>query len=251
MTVLNRKLLREFRASRGLLLAITSIIAVGVVCYVMMGTAHRNLTTAKDRYYRETRLADFSIELKKMPTTELFVIEQMPGVVELRPRIQFDVTVDLPGVIKPLNGQVVSLPDRHARVINDFVIRRGSYFSDRRENEVIVADAFAKAHDLEPGDWIHLLLNNRRQEMLIVGTALSSEFTYMVAPGSLAPDPENFGVFYIKHTYAEETFDFNGATNQILGMLSPELRAESDEFLRRAERLLSSYGVLSTTPHTI
>ena len=70
MSVLNRKLVREFRASRGLLLAITSIIAVGVACYVAMGTAHRNLITAKERYYRETRLADFSIELKKMPTAQ-------------------------------------------------------------------------------------------------------------------------------------------------------------------------------------
>ena len=251
MSVLDRKLLREFSASRGLLLAITSIIAVGVACYVALGTAHENLNVAKKRYYRETRLADFSIELKRMPTAELFLVAKLPGVTELRSRIQFGVTVDLPNVIKPLNGQVVSLPDERRPVINDIVLKRGSYFSNRRDNEVIVADAFAKAHELKPGDWIHLLLNNRRQEMLIVGTAISSEFTYMVAPGSLAPDPKSFGVFYIKQTFAEETFDFAGATNQILGLLAPTLRDRPQETLRQAEELLEAYGVLGTTPREL
>ena len=48
---------------------------------------------------------------------------------------------------EPLNGLVLSLPDRREPIINDIVLMRGSYFTDRRRNEVIVNDAFARKHD--------------------------------------------------------------------------------------------------------
>ncbi len=116
-----------------------------------------------------------------------------------------------------------------------------------RRNEVIVNDTFAAKQDLHPGQWIHLLVNNRREELFIVGTAISSEFVYLMSPGSLTPDREHFGVFYIKQSYAEEVFDMDGAANQVVGVLSPDRRDSPDEVLREAEYLLDDYGVFSTT----
>jgi len=248
VSVLDRKLRRELKASGGLLLAIVSIIAVGVACLVSMGSAYNNLGEAKRRYYTQCRMADFSIELKKVPLAEFAPLAELPGVTEIRGRIQFHATVDLEKVAKPLNGLVLSLPDRREPIINDVVLRRGGYFTDTRENEVIVNDAFAREHKLHPGDWIRLVLNNRRQELFIVGTAISSEFVYLLGPGAIMPDPKHFGVFYLKHTYAEDVFDFNGAANQVLGRLTPEVKDHPRELLHRAENLLSSYGVFSTTP---
>jgi putative ABC transport system permease protein len=259
---------RELRASGGLLLAITSIIAVGVVCYVSMASTYRNLQESKSRYYRQCRMADFSIELKKVPSAELAAVAELPGVAEIRTRIQFFATVDVPGVAEPLNGQVLSLPDRRKPTINDIVLRRGSYFTNQRDNEVIVNEGFAEKHGLCPGQWIHLVLNNRRQELFIVGTAISSEFVYLVSPGAIVPDPEHFGVFYLKHTYAEDVFDFDGAANQVLGLLTPDAKSSpravlqravlqravlqravlQRAVLQRAEQMLAPYGVFTTTP---
>ena len=50
MSVLDRKLGRELLASWGMLLAITSIVTIGVACYVAMGSAYYNLGEAKARY---------------------------------------------------------------------------------------------------------------------------------------------------------------------------------------------------------
>ncbi|KKL66375.1 hypothetical protein LCGC14_2145610, partial [marine sediment metagenome] len=248
VSVLDRKLRRDLRASAVLLLAITSIIAVGVACLVSMGSAYNNLDEARRRYYVQCRMADFSIELKKVPLAELASLAAMPGVTEIRPRIQFFATVDLPHVVKPLNGLVLSLPDRPKPIINDIVLKQGGYFTDTRENEVIVNEAFALEHGLHPGQWIRLVLNNRRQELFIVGTAISSEFVYLLGPGAIMPDPESFGVFYLKQGYAEDVFDFNGAANQVIGRLAPELRDRPGVLLRQAEDLLAPYGVFSTTP---
>jgi putative ABC transport system permease protein len=246
--VLDRKVLRELFASKGLLLAITSLIAVGVMAYIYMRSSYNNLNREKDRYYEQCRMADFWIDVKKVPLAELDLIAELPGVSEIRPRIQFFATVDLERVAEPLNGMVLSLPDRQKPIINDIVLRRGSYFTDRRRNEVIVNDAFARKQGLFPGQWIHLILNNRREEMFIVGTAMSSEFVYLVGPGTITPDPEHFGVFYLKQSYAEEVFDMDGAANQIVGVVAPSWRDRIDEILDQAELRLDDYGVASTTP---
>ena len=248
MKVLERKLARDLYSSKGLLLAITSIIAVGAMCYVTMLSAYHNLNQAKERYYRQCRMADFWIELKKVPESELDAVAKLPGVTEIRSRIQFLATVDLENVEQPVNGLVLSLPARRQPLINGIVLRQGGYFTDRRENEVIVNDSFARQHGLYPGRPIHLLLNNRRQELFIVGTAISSEFTYLLGPGALIPDPEHFGVFYVKRQFAEEVFDFEGAANQVMGRLAPDAHQAVDQVLRRAETLLDAYGVFTTTP---
>jgi len=258
---LHRKLLRELRDQAGLLAVIIGILGVGVGCYVSLTSAQRSLSEAKLRYYAQARMADFWIDLKKVPLADLATLRSLPNVAEIRPRIQFFATVDLEDAPRPLNGLVLSLPDRRAAVINDVVLRSGGYFTDRRQNEVIVNEAFARRHDLRPGQWIHLLLNNRRQELFIVGTAISCEFVYLVGPGTFTPDPEHFGVFYLKQTYAEEVFDLSGAANQVLGRLTSDQKQQSQavaagvaapnavrEVLRRAEELLEPYGVLGAIP---
>ena len=108
MTVLDRKLRRELRGAALRLLAIVSIIGVGVACYVEMSSCYQNLTDAKDRYYNQCRMADFSIELKKAPIAELAAVADLPGVQEIHPRIHFFATVDLENHPELLNGQVIS-----------------------------------------------------------------------------------------------------------------------------------------------
>ena len=176
-------------------------------------------------------MADFWIDLKKAPLAEIATLEEIPGITQITPRIQFAATVDLEHVAKPINSLVLSLPDKRQAVINDIVLKEGDYFTDRRQNEVIVNASFARHHNLYPGSWIHLLLNNRRQELFVVGTAISSEFTYLLGPGALVPDPSSFGVFYLKQSFAEEVFDFDGAANQVVGRLAPQQQQRIDALL--------------------
>ena len=248
MNMLDRKLVRELYRSKGLLLAITSIVAVGMTCFVSMRSAYYNLQRAQSDYYRDCRMADFWIDLKKAPLAEIATLQELPGITQITPRIQFAATVDLEQVSKPLNSLVLSLPDKRRAVINDIILRDGDYFTDRRENEVIVNAAFARRHGLYPGSWIHLLLNNRRQELFVVGTAISSEFTYLLGPGALVPDPSSFGVFYLKQSFAQDVFDFDGAANQVVGRLAPGGRQGIEVILSQAEQQLESFGVSAATP---
>jgi len=80
---------------------------------------------------------------------------------------------------------------------------RGSGFSDDREEEAIVGDEFARKHGLQPGDRVSLILNAKLESFIIVGTAISPEYVYMVrGVGDVLPDPQHFGILYIKEDYA-------------------------------------------------
>lgn len=251
VSVLDRKLRRDLSASKGLLAAIIAIIAVGISCFVSMASVYFNLENSRRSYYAQCRMADFWIPVKKAPLSELAPLARIPGVVELRPRIAFEVTVDIENVEKPLSGRVLSLPDRPAPIINSVILKQGGYFTERRREEVIVNDAFAKQRRIKPGDRIRLILNNRLQELFVVGTAIGSEFVYLLAPGGLVPDPDNYGVFYVKQSFAEEVFDFQGACNEIVGLLAPEKRDHPDEILRDMETRLEPYGVVTSTPRRL
>ena len=90
MSTLNRKLLRELYRAKGMLLAVTSIIAVGIMCYVSMQSAYNNLAAAKERYYRRCRMADFWIDVKKVPLAEIDAVARLPGITDvhdLGPRV--------------------------------------------------------------------------------------------------------------------------------------------------------------------
>ena len=87
--VLGRKLFRDLWASKGVLLAIMSMMAVGVACLVSMGSAYVNLGRAQWAYYAQCRMADFWIDLKKYPLILLNQLAQTPGIRQLQSRIAF------------------------------------------------------------------------------------------------------------------------------------------------------------------
>ncbi len=246
--ILDRKLLRDLWQNAGSLAAVVGILVAGVTVYVELGSSQRNLQHAQQSYYAQCRMAHFWVRVKKMPAAELQWLRQIPGVVQLQGRIGFYATVDLPDRAEVVNALVLSLPERPDGMLNRIVQRRGGYFTPRRDNQVIVSDAFARRHGLLPGHRIHVLLGDRRQELHVVGTAISSEFIYMMGPGAITPDAEHFGVLYVKHSFAEDVFDFQGAVNEVLGRLSPRGQRHVEAVLDLLQRRLKPYGVLSTTP---
>lgn len=248
MNPLHRKLIRELRASGGVIFSVILITAIGTACFVAMRSAHRSLSQARDHYYAKGRMADFWVSVKRMPKSELRRLSNIPGVAEVHPRIRSPVTVDLPTSEKPLAGVVLSLPDRGLPALNQIQILRGEYFTSRRRNEVIVNDVFANAHRLRLGQSIFVNIAGRRQELVLVGTAFSCEFIYPLGRAAIVPDRTGFGVFFLKESFAEEITDMKGATNEVLGRVFPRYANSKRALLHEIERRLDEFGVLATTP---
>jgi putative ABC transport system permease protein len=251
--MLDRKLLRDIARLRASILGILAIIALGVACLVALASSYFNLEQARQAYYEQSRLADFWIDVRRAPLAVLDEMARTPGVLALQARIVADTTVTLQGVDEPITARVVSLPAENGPIINDVVLIRGSRFAlqapgSLKRGEVLLNDAFARARRLAPGDTIHVLLNERRQPLHVVGTAIGAEFAYLIPPGGLAPEPAVYAVLYLQHEFADEALGHVGSFNQLVGLLAPGVRQRPAEILRQLELALEPYGVLTVTP---
>ena len=187
------------------------------------------------------------VGIQSFPRADLQRLEQIRGITELRSRIVMPVTIDLEGVDKPLSGTIYSMPADPRRVINNLVLRQGGYFTNLRREEVILGDAFARARSIRPGDKIHVLLNDRRQELYVVGTAISAEFVFARAPGAMIPDKAGYAILFLKERFAEEATDLEGASNQIVGLLTPEFQDRPETVLEELNSQLERYGEAVST----
>ncbi len=247
MTVLDKKRHRDIIALKGMLIAVAAIVAIGVASFVGMLATYINLSRAKDHYYAQCRMADFWIDLKKAPLNEVERLRNMTGITELRERIRFPIRVDLEGVQSLISGIALSMPSDPLPVINNVNLHQGSYFTEKRRNEVIVSEQFAKARDINPGDTLYLIMDGQRKKVYVTGTAISPEFIYCTPPGSIVSQPENYGIFFMKRDYMEDVFGFHGACNNVVGLLTPNARQNNPSaVLKKLSDELDNAGVFTS-----
>ncbi len=247
MTVLRRMLWRQLRAESLLLTAVAAMMVVGGAVFVGLRSAHRNLRVSQRSYYEQTRFADFWVRLKKMPRHELAAVRQAAGIRTLTGRIRKYATIDLAEVPEPINALILSLPPDSRPTLNRVLIRQGTGFTPDRTNEVLVIEQFARAHHIQPGQTLDVLVHERKERLHVVGTVISAEFTYLLGPGSLVPDPERFGVLFVKREFAEHAFDFDGSVNELVGTWSAADPVLHHVWLNQLEDRLEPFGVVSKT----
>jgi len=143
MSVLAHKLKRDLLASTGVLLTVIAIIAVGTGSFIGFGSAQKILENSQKTYYNDYRLADFWVDVKKAPLSEIESIAQMPEIAFLEARVVFDVILDLPSITRPISGRLISVPaEKFDQSINGLCLVRGSGFSPDRDEEVILGRVF-------------------------------------------------------------------------------------------------------------
>ena len=250
MKVMHRKLIRDLRTNLGTLLSVIAITVIGAGVLIGLGSTQRNLEASQRAYYRAYRFADFWIDLKKAPMSAVKRLADLPGIDTAQGRVVYDVILDLEGEARPVTGRLISTPVRQSgQTLNDICLVRGAWFTKERDEEVILSEAFARAHHLLIGDRVAMILNGKRQTFVIVGTAISPEYVYMVrGAGDLTPDPRHFGVLYVKDAYAREVLGFQDACNQIVGRLARDetgRTADIQTLLGRMDRMLEPFGVIS------
>jgi len=244
VTVLDKKRRRDIIKLKGMLIAVAAIVAIGVASFVGMLATYINLTNAQGNYYSKCRMADFWIDLKKAPLNDVERLREMKGIAELRERISFPIRVDLENVESLITGMALSMPSEPLPVINSIFLRQGSYFTEKRRNEVIVSEQFAKARNIKPGDTLHLIMDGQRKKVYVIGIAISPEFIYCTPPGSIVNQPKNYGIFFMKREYMEDVFGFRGACNNVVGLLTPNARKNNPSaVLKKLANSLDENGV--------
>ncbi len=167
-------------------------------------------------------------------------LDEIPGVATIDTRIRKLALLDIEDFAQPATGLFISLPDQGGEKLNRLYLRSGRLAEPGRVDEVVINEAFSKAHALLPGAKVKAILNGRMRTLTVVGIALSPEFIYALGPGDLMPDDRRFGVFWMSRQALGSIFDLDGAFNSLTVKLLPG--ASEAAVIDHVDRLLERYG---------
>jgi putative ABC transport system permease protein len=240
MSALNRKLFRDLLAMRTQALAIALVIAAGIAMFAAYLSNFDSLERARDDYYRTQRFAEVFAYVRRAPDQLDARIRAIAGVEDVETRVVAEVVLDVPGLDEPATGRLVSVPADERPRLNDLFLRRGTWITPGRSDEVLVSEAFADAHGFRPGDRVGAIINGRRREMVMVGVVLSPEYVYGIKPGELVPDAKRYGIFWMGHEALSTAFEMDGAFNDVV--LSLAKGAVPEAVVADLDRVLEPYG---------
>ena len=240
MKTLDKKLCRDLWGMRMQALAIAMVIVSGVSIFIMSLSTLDSLFETRESYYRNHRFGDVFATLKRAPLALARRIEEIPGVDKVQTRVVAYVNLDVAGFDDPVSAHIVSLPDNSRGLLNQIFLRNGRLFEPGRDNEIVLSEEFVKAHRLQPGDSLAATINGRRKKLTMVGSALSPEFIYQIAPGAMFPDYARYGVLWMARKPLASAYDMDGAFNDV--SLSLIKGSNAQDVIDRLDEILKPYG---------
>ncbi len=242
MGVLDRKLRRDLWHLRGMVLAISLVLLGGIATFVMARVTHRSLAETRLMYYADQRFAEVFTSLVRAPEPVAERIAALPGVDRIETRVVAPVNIEIEGYGEPVTGRIVSLPDHGEPVLNAPWLRLGRLPAPFADEEVTVSEDFARAHRLEPGDRIGVVIKGKRRPLTVVGVSLSPEYMYAIPPGAMFPDYERYGILWMNRRALATAYEMEGAFNDLSVTL--QRGTSPRDVIDALDGLLARYGGL-------
>lgn len=240
-----RKLIRDLRELRGQVITIALVVACGISSYITMQSAYDSLVYSRDRYYEQFRFADAFSTITRAPRPLAAHLQNVPGVIQVDPRVVEQVLVPMPDAARPASGTIIGRDvTRHQDLLNDVYIKTGRDLDPTRTDEVLVLSAFAEAHHLGPGSKLKAVINGTERQLTLAGTALSPEYIMALAPGDLSYDPAQVPVLWMNERALSSAFSLDGGFNSAVYRLEKD--ASLVRVLAEIDRLLEPYGSLGS-----
>ncbi|WP_087004712.1 ABC transporter permease [Rhizobium sullae] len=240
MRALDIKLLRDFGRLWAQALAIALVVAGGVATLILAVGSYRSLDETRAAYYERYRFGDVFATARRAPRALIDQIAEIPGVAAVDARIAKLALLEIPNYSEPATGQLISLPEIGEPTLDRIYMRAGRLPEPERAEEVVVNEAFAKAHGFAPGSRFSAILNGRKRELQIVGVALSPEFIYAVGPGDIMPDDRRFAVIWMPEKALANAYDLDDAFSSVAVKLLHG--ADEREVITRLDAMLERYG---------
>ncbi len=225
---------------RGQILAIALVIVGGSAVSIMSLSAYSSLMETRNSFYREYQFGDVFVNLSRAPKSLLYELESISGVSTLESRVIANLSLEVENFDEPITGHVLSLPKFGEPRLNQIHLLKGRMPLPYRDNEVLISDAFAEAHALQPGDQITAIIKGHREKLQIVGIGLSPEYVYQIAPGSTFPDYLRYGLLWMPYDPLAAAYDMDGAFNHL--SLRVQRGANIKQVIQDVDFYLKPYG---------
>ena len=224
-----RKMIRDILENKFAYIACIIVIAIGLTTYSAMSTAKDNLFMAQEEFYKEYQLADVFAEVKTMPNARVQALAEIDGIAAVSGRLVKDVRVLMPDSNDNIYLRLISLESPEGNKLNGINLIRGK-FPEQNRRQVLLAEKFFTAHQLDIGNKINVAINGKEVELSITGSGQSPEYVYALKElQSIAADPYSFEVAYLPYEDMEMLFDEKGLVNDVSFTLDPGVKFEDVE----------------------
>ncbi len=240
VSALDLKLLRDLKRLWAQALAIALVVAGGVATLVLSVGSHHSLDETRVAYYERYAFADVFARVRRAPSALVREIEAIPSVAVAEARIAQLALLDIPNFREPATGQLISIPEKREQVLNRLYMRQGRMPEPGSMAEIVVNESFASAHGFMLGSHFAAILNGRKRDLVIVGTALSPEFIYVVGPGDIMPDNRRFGIIWMSERALAAAYNLKDAFSSVTLKLVPG--ASEPQVIERLDQILERYG---------
>jgi len=244
---LQRKLVRDISASKGLFLAVTAVIFLGVTFFGAAFTGYQNLKSSYDYSYDVLNFADFTIKVVEAPPETADELRSIAGVEAVTARVNIDMALVLPGEEgKRVLGRVISLPSDGRAAVNDVKVESGSYFEAGDDDVLLVEKSFAERHGLEPGGTLVLRTDDRDISFGIAGIVTSPEYIWPAkSRQEILSSPDTFGVVFVPED-ALPRIDGDSMVNEFA--FTVDDGADRDAVITEAKAVLMPYVIMDVVP---
>lgn len=241
ISILSRKLLRDFIASGWQYLAIAVMVILGVTFFNASYAAYVNLDSSYTQSYKKLNFEDFGVSFNSAPSRIGEHIRQIPGVLAAEARLVEDVGLELNGgANKKLVGRLISIPVGRTLTVDDLKIVEGRNLIKPMAREILLEAGFAKFHKLKPGDHVTAVRGPSRIRLLVVGIVQSPEYLYVVrSKQELMAMPSVFGVMFVSNEVLGPLVGKSGEVNEVRVRVSD--KAALAQTMRATSLALHSY----------
>jgi putative ABC transport system permease protein len=223
------------------------VVASGVAAFCASLSTYESLRAMQANYYDTARFAHVFAAARRVPNSVAPRLLELPGVVDAETTLAYDVLLTRDDVLEPMIARIHALPAHGLPRINRLTLMAGRWVDAPLSNEVLVNDSFASARGLRPGDGVDVILNGKRERLVIAGIVLSPEYILAMHPGG--GDDTSFGIFWMGRERLAAAFNMDGAFNRVALRLGPDSSHAGGErqVVDALDQLLAPYG--STGAH--
>lgn len=240
MNKLDLRLLRMMKHTKGQFIAVTLVLTIGLMSYVALGTNIQNLENGVNDYYDATNLADIFVEVVKIPDSRIDEVLDIQGITAVSGRIVNDVPLKVENRDEKVTVRIISV-DAGNDTINNLYSREGGLIKDEGKDALLI-EFFRAARDIQIDDTIRPQILGKDYKLNVAGSVSSSEYVYLIENAqTLIPDMASFGVLYVSHKFAENSFGLKGYKNELLVTIDDPKNAE--KIIDELEKKLDKYGI--------
>ncbi|MBS1718255.1 MAG: ABC transporter permease [Armatimonadetes bacterium] len=192
------------------------MVALGVAFLIGSYSVYENLAGSYEGSYRKLGFEDFSVRFNSAPERIVNRIAQIPGVTAVEGRLVEETALELSkDTSKKMLGRLIGMPVDRELKVNRLHITKGR-MPQVGFPEVLLESAFAKHHELKPGDYLIAVRQNSRLSLRIAGIVQSDEYLYVVrSKQDIVAMPDTFGVLFMDENVLGALFQKSGQINEI------------------------------------